>query len=200
MNKQEFLSLLRQELSGLPEEDIEERVAFYEEMIDDRMEEGVTEEEAVRAAGPVREIVSQIVSETPITKLVKERIRPKRQLQAWEIVLLVLGFPLWFPLLIAAFAVLLSVYIVIWSVILSLWAADVSLAASSIGCVVAAVVVLCRGEAASGLLMIGAAAVLAGLSIFLFFGCRAATRGAAVLTKKIALGIKSMFLRKEEAK
>ena len=49
MNKQEFLSLLRRELSGLPQGDIEERVGFYAEMIDDRMEEGLTEEEAVEA-------------------------------------------------------------------------------------------------------------------------------------------------------
>ena len=121
MRKQEFLDLLRQKLSGLPEEDIGERLSFYGEMIDDRMEEGMTEEEAVSAIGSVDGIVSQIVSETPIAKLVKERIKPKRSLAAWEIVLLVLGFPVWFPLLIAAFSVLLSVYITIWSVILSLW-------------------------------------------------------------------------------
>lgn len=47
MNKQEFLVKLRKGLSGLPKEDIEERLTFYSEMIDDRMEEGLSEEEAV---------------------------------------------------------------------------------------------------------------------------------------------------------
>lgn len=200
MRKQDFLDLLRQKLSGLPEEDIGERLSFYGEMIDDRMEEGMTEEEAVSAVGSVDEIVSQIVSETPIAKLVKERIKPKRSLAAWEIVLLVLGFPLWFPLLIAAFSVLLSVYITIWSVILSLWAVFVSLGASALGCVAAGVICLCKGETVTGLVLLSAAAVLAGLTIFMFFACRAVTKGAAVLTKKIALWIKSLFLRKEETK
>ena len=47
MNKQEFLDELRKGLCGLPSEDIEERINFYSEMIDDRMEEGLTEEESV---------------------------------------------------------------------------------------------------------------------------------------------------------
>ena len=46
MNKEKFLDALRRRLSGLPQEDIDERIAFYEEMIDDRMEEGLSEEEA----------------------------------------------------------------------------------------------------------------------------------------------------------
>ena len=44
MNKQEFLAGLRKGLSGLPQEDIEERLLFYSEMIDDRIEEGMEEE------------------------------------------------------------------------------------------------------------------------------------------------------------
>ena len=34
MNKDQFLEELRKKLSGLPQEDIDERVAFYSEMID----------------------------------------------------------------------------------------------------------------------------------------------------------------------
>ena len=51
-----------------------------------------------------------------------------------------------------------------------------------------------------GLSLIAAGIVLAGLTIFLFYGCKAATKGAAVLTKKIALGIKSLFIGKEKNK
>ena len=48
MNKQEFLNQLRSGLNGLPHEEIEERVMFYSEMIDDRVEEGLSEEDAGR--------------------------------------------------------------------------------------------------------------------------------------------------------
>lgn len=59
MNKQEFLKELRGRLAGLPEEDIDERLTFYGEMIEDRMEEGLSEAEAVSAIGSVDEIVTQ---------------------------------------------------------------------------------------------------------------------------------------------
>ena len=46
--------------------------------------------------------------------------------------LLILGSPLWFPLLLAAFAVLASVYIVLWAVIVSLYAVLFALAATGL--------------------------------------------------------------------
>ena len=200
MYKQEFLAALRQGLNGLPQDDVEERVAFYAEMIDDRMEEGLSEEAAVAEIGPIDAIVSQTLSDIPITKLVREKVRPKRQYHAWEIVLIVLGFPLWFPLLVTVFAVILTVYVVIWAIILSLWAAVASIAVTAIACIAAGVIVLFGGSTPMGLLAIAAGLVLAGLTIFLFFAMKAVTVGAVWLTKKIALGIKSLFVRKENAK
>ena len=58
MLKTEFLEQLRAGLAGLPQEDIDGRVAFYSEMIDDRMEEGLSEEEAVAGAGKISDIVT----------------------------------------------------------------------------------------------------------------------------------------------
>ena len=37
MNKEEFLNELKKGLSGIPENDRNERVTFYSEMIDDRI-------------------------------------------------------------------------------------------------------------------------------------------------------------------
>lgn len=107
MSKQEFLERLRKGLSGLPQNDIEERLTFYSEMIEDRKEDGISEEEAVSAVGTVDEIVAQVVSEIPLVKIAKERIKPKRRLSVGEIVLLILGSPIWLSLGIAAFAVIL---------------------------------------------------------------------------------------------
>ncbi len=200
MDKREFLARLEAGLRGLPPEDLAEHLSFYEEMIEDWIEDGLTEAEAVAGIGPVEDIVQQIVAETPLRKIVRERMRPERKMRAWEIVLLTLGSPIWLSLLIAAFAVLLSVYVVIWSVIVSLWAVDLGLAAGGLAGVVTGIVFVCGGNFLTGLAMIGAGLLCLGLGIFLFYGCLAATKGAAVLTKKIALWIKSLFLRKEAAK
>ena len=119
MNKQEFLAKLQTNLSGLPEKEVQDSLGFYSEMIDDRMEEGLSEEDAVRDIGSAEEIARQIIAETPLITIVKDKIKPKRKIQAWEIVLLILGAPIWLSLLIAAFAVILSLYISFWALIIS---------------------------------------------------------------------------------
>lgn len=199
MNKTDFLLALTEKLSQLPQEEVKDRWDYYSEMIDDRMEEGLSEEEAVAEMGSVEEIAAQIVSDIPLSRLVKDKIKPKKRFTAWEIILLVLGSPVWLSLLIAAFAVVLSLYIVLWSVIVSLWAVFVSLAACALGCVAAGIVFAVTGNSPAGFVMIGAGIVCAGLSIFLFFGCKAATKGILLLTKKITLGIKRCFIGKEKA-
>lgn len=200
MNKQEFLTQLRKGLSGLPQGDIEERLAFYSEMIDDRMEEGLSEEDAVSEIGNVDEIISQIITDIPLSKLVKEKIKPKRTLSAWEIVLLTLGCPIWLSLLIAVIALIFSVYIMMWSAVVCLWSMEVSLIAVSLEGIVSAAVFVFKGNGLTGLAMLGVGIICAGLSVFLFFGCKAVTKGILLLTKKIALGIKSLFVGKENVK
>ncbi len=197
MNKQEFLAQLRKGLSGLPQQDIEERLTFYGEMIDDRMEEGLSEDEAVLAVGSVDEITAQIVTDIPQMSSVKQKT--KKKFRAWEIVLLVLGFPLWFSLLLAAFAVIFSLYIVLWSVVISLWAVFGSFVGCAFGGAVAGIAFAYGGNVLAGITMIGAGIVCAGFSIFMFYGCKAATKGALILTKKMAAWIKNCFIRREEA-
>ena len=200
MLKQEFLDKLRTDLAGLPKQELEDRLAFYSEAIDDRIECGLSEEEAVLDVGTAGDISAQIISDIPFAKIAKERIKPKRRIGAWEIILLVLGSPIWLSLAIAAFAVILSIYVVLWSLIVAVWAIFASLAACAIGIAFAGVAVAIVDNALVGIAMIGAAIICAGLSIFLFFGCHAATKGIIQLTKNLAFGIKKSFIRKESAK
>ena len=198
MNKQAFLLALKSKLASLPPEDLEERLAFYNEMIDDRVEEGLSEEEAVAQIGSVDEIVTQILADTPLSTLVKERIKPKKRLRAWEIVLLAGGSPLWLSLLIAAFAVVFALYAVLWSLIVSLWAVFASFVGCALGGIAGGAVITLRNPL-PGIALIGAGILCAGISVFLFLGCKAATKGMAKLTKIIALGIKYCFVKKEAA-
>ena len=199
MTKIQFLMSLHSKLMGLPQDEVEERMSFYSEMIEDRMEEGLSEEEAVSAIGTVDKIVEEIIGEIPLSKIAKEKIKPKRRMKAWEVVLLILGSPLWLSLIIAAFAVVLAVYASLWSVIGSLWAVFASIAGCAFCGVVTGPVFALMGYLPAGILMLCAGMVCAGLSIFLFFGCKAATKRSAWLTKKIAIAIKRCFMGREEA-
>ena len=199
MKKQEFLEQLRKGLSGLPRDAVDERLMFYSEMIDDRMEDGILEETAVSETGTIDEIVPQIISEIPFTKLVKEKIASKKRLKTWEIILLALGSPIWMSVLIAALAVITSVYVVLWTVLAALWAVFASLAACSLAGIAAGAFFAVGGNRLTGIALAGAGTACAGLSIFMFFGCRAAAKGVIILTKKLAIRAKNCFIKKEEA-
>lgn len=199
MTKLQFILALHEKLSGLPKSEVEERLNFYSEMIEDRMEEGLSEEDAVAAVGSIEEIAVQITGDIPLSKIAKEKLKPSRSLTAWEIVLLVLGSPIWVSLLITVFALIITVYASLWTVIVSLWAVFGSVVASAFGVIVAGVIMIITGNTLPGIVLIGAGISLAGISIFLYFGCKASTKGTVWLTKKIGLLIKKCFIKKEEA-
>lgn len=198
MSKNEFLDCLRQKLVGLPKKEVEERLSFYSEMIDDRIEEGLSEKEAVSDIGQVGDIVSQIVTDIPLTKIAKERIKPKRRLKAWEIILLALGSPIWLSLGISVLAVVFSLYVSLWAVVASIWAVFISVAVAAPCSVLVGIVYALMGGTLMGVIMIGGGIFCSGLAIFVYAGCKAATYGTLQLGKRIALGIKRSFIRKEK--
>lgn len=200
MDKQTFFTALRESLRGLPKEDVERSIEFYEEMVSDRMEDGATEEEAVEALGSVEEITAQVLSEIPLGKLVKAKAKPSRALKGWELLLLILGAPVWVPLLLAVAMVLLMVYVTLWALLFSLYALDFSMAICGIACAVAAPVYIPMGSAPSLFVVLGTGLVLVGLGIFCFYGLNGLGRWGLRLSKGALLRLKSRFIRKEAAK
>ena len=133
MTKNEFLQSLELRLEGFPAEEIKKYVEYYGEMIDDRIEEGMTEEKAVADVGSVEDAVEQILSQMPLARLVKEKIKSGNKLKGWQLALIIAGSPLWIAFAIVALAVFISVYAVLWSVIVTIWSVDFALAASAVG-------------------------------------------------------------------
>ena len=198
MKKNEFLVKLVQGLSSLPQAEIEDRVSFYSEMINDRMEEGLSEEEAVAAIGSVETVIDQIIADVPLLSLIKAKMKRTRKLSAWEIVLLSVGSPIWIALIAAAFAVVISVYASIWAGVVSLWATFAALVGCGVGGVLGSFLFIFLGKFPAGFGLFSAGLVCSGLSILAFYGCKYTTVAMAWLTKKIALLIKKYFTKKEE--
>lgn len=127
----------------------------------------------------------------------KETVTARRTVPAWAIALIVLGFPLWFSLIVAAAAVVFALYVTLWALIISLWAVWLSLIVC-VPCGFGAAAAFCaRGEWITGTILLGASFYCAGLVILGFFGCIAATKGVVALTKKAALSVKKMLAGKE---
>ena len=189
MTKYEFLGKLRERLSVLPAEDREKTLTYYGEMLDDCMEDGMREEDAVASMGSVEEVAEQILSDVPLSHLVKERIRPKRKPGAFEIVLIVLGCPVWLSLLVAAAAVVLSLLIaffaVLLSVIVSMWAIGASFVGAFVGSLACGVLMLVQGFVGQGLCFIGAGLLLVGLSILMYHASLYTTVGCGKFVKKM---------------
>ena len=129
MKMTEFVLALNEKLSNLPSEEVEERLDFYCEMISDRIEDGMPEEEAVAKMGTVDEVAEQIIIDIPLSSIVKKKIKSRRKMSATEITLLALGSPIWLSILISLFSVFISLYAAVWSVVISLWACFVSFVA-----------------------------------------------------------------------
>ena len=196
MNKQEFLEKIRNQLAGLSEDDIKKSIDYYTEMIEDRMEEGLTEEEAVKEMGKPEEVASQILMDTPFSKLVKVKVKPKKSLSILSIILIVLGSPVWLPLVAAFFIIILSVYIVLWSFVLVFYSVVLSLAAGGVSGLLASVMIMFNVDILCGVFTLGVVIVCAGLSVLLFFGSNQVVKGILFLSKKIALSIKSYFIKR----
>lgn len=195
MLKQEFLDALKLKLSCLPENDIEERINFYSEMIDDIIEEGSTEENAVLSVGSIDDIAAQITSE--MSGLKKENKKAKRHLKDRKIALLIIGSPLWISLVAAAFSIILAFYVVFWSVIVSIWTLFGALVGGFVGGIASGIIFICMNKLLVGFVMIGAGLVCGGFAVFAFIGCLYATKGCAWLSKKVFMGIVNIFREKE---
>ena len=196
MNRDAFLAELEKRLAGLPPDELEERIAYYREVIDDRVAAGVPEEAAVAALGPADTVVSRIMSEIPLTELMREKKR-KRTRKGWQKALLIIGFPVWFPLLISAAVLLFSLYIVVWSLVLCVYATDLALAAGAVGCLLVAFAHLRAGNAAAALFFAGGILLCAGAAILMAFASVRITLGMIRLTGKMLTGIKTSFVGKE---
>ena len=198
MDKYDFLLALEARLEGLPEADRQASLDFYSEMLDDLVEGGMTETEAVASLGSPEAIAEEILLEMPLPKLVKAKMK-KRRLSGLEITLLAVGFPIWLPIGIALLAVVFAIYISLWAVVVSLYAANVAMAACAPTGILAAVVLFASGKPTAALLFLGAGLALAGLSILWFLLCNLTAKGMWKLGKLTLRGIKACFIRKKGA-
>ena len=198
MNKLIFEKELSSKLSKLPKLEREEHINFYLEMIDDRIEDGMSEQEACEQIGDIAEIAENIIQNVSLFKIAKENIKPKRKLKTWEIILIICGFPVWFPIIVSLIAVVISLYAVLWSLVISCYAVFASLIAASFAGIVSGI---CYSIALSNggyltIAFLGVACI--GLSILVLYGCKYATIGTIKLSKKMVLWTKKLFLRKDK--
>lgn len=193
MTKQEFLSELERALGKLPHAEVEQALAFYDEAISDRMEDGLSEAEAVADLGPIDEIAAQIAAETPpIPRAIARANTGSRTL---NIVLLAVFSPIWIPIVLALAAAALAVYVAIWAVIAALWAVDAVLVLMPLAGLAALASTLGGGMPLPGVFAFGLSLVSSGFGLVASFAVFWTSKLLFQETRIFARWIASLFVR-----
>ncbi len=113
----------------------------------------------------------QMLSKVPVP--VEENMNKAKPLKRFRFHMLlnILGFPLWLPLLITVFAVALTIYICIWVVDICAWCIPVACGAAFLAGIAAAAGSFAAGLAGNGLFFTGCSITGAGLAVLSFFAC-----------------------------
>lgn len=199
MNKQEFLSKLRSELEKRSVNNIDSMIDFYDEMICDRVEEGMSEEDAIASMDSISNIVDEAVLDKTIPVLVKERVtkshnKAKKDGHLWLwITLAVLGFPVWFPIAITFAAVILVLFIVLWALVITLFAIFVGFIAAAVGCLLIPFYAYAFSWP-SLVLCLGGALLLGGIALLLWNPIKSAAKGLVNLIRDFLKAVKKLFV------
>lgn len=194
MNKKEYLDSIRSKLTGLPEKDINSAIEYYEEAIEDRIEDGLTEEQAINAVGTPEEIAEKILMDSSIPKLITAKAKPKRTLKGWEIALIIIGAPLW--IIVGAWLLIMFLWVILllFSLILTIICCVLGVILGSLMGIAAAIAQLFTGGGASSLGLLGMCIMALGIGMLLVVPVKAAVTGLWELIAKFIRWVKRKII------
>lgn len=200
MNKKQFIEKLDDLLQDIKENEKTKTLLYYEEMISDKIDEGLSEEDAVASCGDVSEIAAELLAELPLATLIQSKVKQSHEKSAnktlW-IILAICGFPLWLPLAISFAAIIFSVYITVWAVVISLFAVELALVVSGIAAVVFGVWNITVGQNGAGFGLIAMGIAIIGLFILSIKPLHWLSKQFIELTSSFLKKIKRLFISKE---
>lgn len=169
MSKEAFLQSLERLLKSLKKDERKKFLSYYNEMIEDYIEDGMTEEDAVKHVGTPGGIAEEILSNREVAAP-----RPvSTGMKVLVILLLILGSPLWGSLLLAvafmglaAVLMVLSAYVLIWCIPLMTGSVCIGSLILSVVSLAGSPLVMFSG-ASLGITQIGMGIMSAGISLLL---------------------------------
>ncbi len=115
MARKKFDKKLRKSLKGLSRQERQEIIDYYNEMIDDSIESGKTEQGAIAELGSPEDLAKKILSENyPVEPISADKGSGKKKksgLKPLWILLIIIGSPLWLCIAVVAFGVALGLLV-----------------------------------------------------------------------------------------
>lgn len=191
MSKKEFFKDLSMYLSKMKEADRNKFINYYEEMISDYMEDGLSEEEAVNKVGDPKIVAKELVDNSTGIKI----NLPSTGSKAINLFFLIAGFPLWGSILLTIILSVLSIYLVLWCLPFALGASCIAFFASSIVGVVGSPFIMAE-SLPHGVLQLGTGIAAIGLSLILGIAAIDLSKWVSWLTKTWNAKLLSVFRKK----
>lgn len=191
MTKTTFIDTLRELLQSLNEDECNKFISYYEEIIEDYKESGLTEEEVIKKIGTPQSIADNILSEQDSINIKVPSLSSK----ILNVILLILGFPLWGSLLLALVLLILSAYIIIWCIPFTTGVSSIAFFVSSLISIIGSPFMM-ADVLTVGIVQLGLGVSSVGLSILL--GCITIylSKKLVVITKKLTFKIFKSFNKK----
>ncbi|MDF2567625.1 MAG: putative rane protein [Oscillospiraceae bacterium] len=186
MTKAEFIRNLSSLIEALPQGEKQKAIDFYCEIIDDRMENGKTEEEAVAELGSILAISQKILAESGQNANYNNYYKSSQSYAApshggwtkdwfgglskgWLIVILVLTSPIWIGLVAGVVGIIIGLLGAVLGIVVSLFAAVFALAVACLVGFISSFIVMSTNPI-GGFAQLGASLLCGGLCILLCIG------------------------------
>ena len=153
MTRNEWIAELRGllERRGVPASEVADALEYYAEAIDDRVEQGFSEQQALKEIGSPAQACDAVAETVPVAKRAVAAATATRERKALVGVLLLVGAVFWVPLAFGLLGAAAGVYATIWAAVLVVWAGIGSLLACGLGAVPLACYSASCGALAEGL-------------------------------------------------
>ncbi|WP_028263433.1 DUF1700 domain-containing protein [Atopobium fossor] len=169
MDKNAYMQALRDHLSSLPEEEIKRALSFYEEAIQDRLEAGMQESDAIAELEKPKQAAQRIISELPAVSRFAAKLKSTQIPTATLIgllILTILGSPLWVAILFAIAALFVAALVVLFSALLVIWVFTGLFICAIIPGTIVTYNAIITGGISAALLALGISLVISGAGLY----------------------------------
>jgi len=201
MTKNEYLKKLERELTKIPKSEAAKCIAYYNEIIEDTIESGLSEQAAVSKLDTPFSAAQKFLNERsyPVNSEISEK-PAKSKTNNLYVLFLILGFPLWFPLYITFYTLVFTVFVIIWSLIITFYALLIAFSVSGVACILYSPIhIILNNNIYLGIAIIGAGLIFIALAMIMSVFAKSSSKGLSIVSMKFLKGIKFTFFKREAA-
>ena len=179
MNKKEWLEILEKQIKSVPKKEREGVISYYNEIIDDGIEHGQSEEQIVQRLGNPYDVAQKILDENDQNNSSQNQDEINDETQNTQNSKTTKKYPLWLVFVVGFFVVVVGIPlfggfgVVLISLFITFWALFGTFAITAIACFIAifvAIFMAIAGTIQGGGALIGACIMGVGVCILLAVG------------------------------